>query len=334
MKFINQNNLYFRLGDIAPSGTTPTNDTFAYTLKVINGYDGTTQMKSYTGQIFFYSLDQKIYYDFLVDMALTDFDLTVNPQKKEFVPIVNVTFADSNNTITAMTQVSRTVITDDMVQSTVENYILPTGGTVCLVNPSYFGCDMPQYLINQYYPQLLYTGSFQPQGGEIIQCGCEQQYNIVKENTIYNFPMGSFDSDKIAVEIPTVTGTEPMYELRQYCDAPYTLIWYDPQGFFQSQPFYGSEKDNYTHNSLTNLNGYEGKYETQEKRTWSLKSELVTNQKTYRSLFTSPVIWLYVGETGKYHRVLVTDTNWSESRSKKAFRFSVTVNNNISTIYK
>lgn len=331
MKYLNNTDLYFRIGDI-DTGLTPTNANQAYTIQVMDKNNHSTILKRYDGQIFYYTNNQRIYYDFLVDMCITELDLSAQPHSESVIPVADVMITFSGHTKTDV--VARFNLSDFVLSSEADAIVYPsTATTVVNVSPEMFRCDTPKVVYGQNYPAIVYTGSYTPVQTDTVDCACMTSYAMIK-NGVYVFPFTEDEDIELIKAVVPSKSVMSSLSLPRTCNPHYMLVWYDPQGFFQSQPFWGSKEESYTHNSVTNLHRYETKYQTQDKRNWTLKSDWVRNQKTYESLFISPVIWLYDTKTCKYHKVLVTKNTFAESRSRKPYKFNITVTNDHSTIYK
>lgn len=344
MKYLNNNDLYFRIGDI-DTGLTPTNANQSYNILITNKNDSTVVLKEYNGQIFYYSNDQKIYYDFLVDMMIgSDFTLPMTGDTT-VIPIVTATI--TIGTYSLSEDVARFHKPEWLTETDYEILINPTEYPLMAWDYRFlYGItdldyihkyEIPKISVGMQYPAICYTGDLAIGNDRFRFGGHTATKNVpLKPNTVYTCDVVEYEEMQnayVSLSRPGVSYID-ILNLKYECNAPYILQWYDPIGFFQSQPFYGSESENYVHNTITNLQGAESKYQTQEKRNWILKSDYVKDQRMFQSLFVSPVIYLFDVEKQKYHRVLIENSDYNYTRSKKPFRFSVTLKADKSTIYR
>lgn len=326
MKYLNDDNLFFRMGDI--QGLTPTNANQNYNITVYEA--GLPNIiNQYDGQIFFHSLDQKIAYDYLLRIMIENIDIEniSYPHSQKIIPIVDVVFTVGSDSYSET--VGLYYKPEGMSDSEMDVLIAPPDPNTTNFYPALMGCENPVVGFNQKYPAIVNIHEFVPTG-ETVQIDDDMSYEINDYTSLYLFEI----ADDVNIIATTDSLQDNDYPVKMTCDAPYTLMWYDVRGFFQSQAFYGTESDNFTHNSVTNLEGKETKYQTQERREWNIQSDWVQSPKTYWSLFMSPVIWLFDIEKQKYFRVLITSTNYQHKVNRKPFRFNVTLKLNKSNIYR
>ena len=329
MKYLSSNNLYFRIGDI-DTGLTPTNLNTSYTLELCNPLTHIV-IKRYNGQFFYYSNDQRIFYDFLLDAFVqNDFDIETYPNvNTHIVPVYEVVITIGSYADTEL--VSRTILPDDVDESDITDKIYPTGGTPYMISAKDFDCEEPLAADGLNFPSIVYTGNMtvaQLQGDMIVLSDGSRQYPLALNGCF------TFQPNNLNINLSHQGLIIQRQHFQEYCDAPYMVVWFDERGFFNSQPFYGNESDTYTHNTTTDLQHIESKYQTQEARSWTLQSDYVRKQQTYKGLFTSPAIWIYDIANKRYYKAILTNTNYNESRTKKAFRFNITLNNDVSKIYR
>lgn len=303
MTFLNSNDLWFSVTSVA--GITPDNTIHNYSINVYKPDDTSYSdpIKRFNGSFFYHSTDQKLYFDFLLfninipptfTSGYTNFDNYVIVRLEGSSPIDKEVALFENHKDSGLPA----------------SYYKPTSGPYFL-RPH--NSEIPRIGNNQVYPlMLLYNGAT----SKNIKVNGVTTYTATQSGLFNIVCSGPND---VSVNYSTNTFT-----LKYVC-APYFLIWYDKQGIYQSQPFWGYYEQNYLSSRLTNLRKETVSYKTECEKTWYLKSDFVHLKETYRGLFDSNNVYVYDTATESYYKVLVETNTYQENIRRSPFKFDIVV---------
>lgn len=323
MKYLNNKDLYFQAG--LEFGPTPTKGIVKYEIRLFDVLDQVNPFKTYYGSFFYYDTSQRIYYDFLL--------YSINSEPSGFIPghvkyhgVINVDLYDNQGTQLDTESVS---LVERFRGSGLGDSTYYSIGSISIPIPS--NQDLPKvslgqtYWVSTFYYNLLSTG--------ILRSGTTT-YNVSAGAGTYNFNVAASSDNKF--NIITGTTTEPKTLSLDIVCSPYMLVWWDSQGYWQSQPFSGAEYDNFKSAQRKNLRYETIKYHTTIEKRWDLKSDWVKKPFTYYSLFTSNQVWLYdfTGSSTVVYKVIPKDNDFRLSQRIEPFKFEITVENDTTYNFK
>lgn len=311
MKYLNDEDLCF---SATLFGNPPADDSVKYTIRIFDRKDNL--LKEYFGSFFFYDRDQMLYYDFLlhnIDIPLsTDSSHVSYCEYLGFARIYDAadTFLSEQEIVFAERYYMPGSALNDDTYNPTNGVRFPLPGNV----------TPPKLAYGETYPFAVTWSEDYSRGDETLSYRGDHVYPVDAPG-FYNIYHDIHENETIDVNGIDASN----FVFKHVCDAPYMLLWYDTQGYWQSQPFYGTHNGRYEHGEVTNLRTETFKYQTVVEDRWDLYSAYSTRPVTYKNMFVSKYIYLYNTATYEYTKVLVTDTDYHEYKGRRAYRFNITL---------